>query len=165
MKSRLEKEKFGNSINELRLAKGLTLEEFGALFNPSATPSIVSKWERGISLPAPEQMAIILQMFGKRLRNSIDIHELKIAPRYFKDILYQHKRFENRINDRNYKVGDLLMLKEFDQNGYTGNKLYVRVTYMTDAFTKDDYVCLGFEVLNNIYHNITFKKMGFLVEN
>lgn len=50
------------------------------------------------------------------------IHELKITPEYFKDVKSGHKRFELRKDDREYQVGDLLILKEFDKDHYTGHK-------------------------------------------
>lgn len=40
------------------------------------------------------------------------IHELKILPEYFNEIMYGRKKFEVRFNDRNFKVGDTLLLKE-----------------------------------------------------
>ena len=43
------------------------------------------------------------------------IHELKTLPEYFLDICTRSKNFELRKNDRNYKVGDCLVLKEFDE--------------------------------------------------
>lgn len=35
-------------------------------------------------------------------------HILKIQPQYFRDILYYHKTFELRKDDRDYKVGDCI---------------------------------------------------------
>ena len=42
------------------------------------------------------------------------IHELKILPEYFKAQKAGKKNFEIRKNDRDYKVGDKLVLKEYD---------------------------------------------------
>lgn len=39
-------------------------------------------------------------------------HELKIQPKYFRAILDGKKNFEIRKNDRGYKVGDKVVLKE-----------------------------------------------------
>lgn len=36
------------------------------------------------------------------------VHELKIAPEYFKDVRTGLKKFEIRKNDRDFKVGDRL---------------------------------------------------------
>lgn len=79
-------------------------------------------------------------------------HLLKIYPMYFKEILWNKKTFEIRKNDRDYKVGDILVLQEFDaaSQEYTGNKLEVEVTYLlqnTD-YLQEGYVCMGIKRLN-----------------
>ena len=47
------------------------------------------------------------------------VHELKILPEYFEAVDSLHKQFELRKNDRDYKVGDFLLLKEFEEGTYT----------------------------------------------
>lgn len=47
-------------------------------------------------------------------------HKLKISPKYFYDVCYSSKRFELRKDDRDYKVGDTLLLEEYDNGKYTG---------------------------------------------
>ena len=47
----------GQRIKSIRTKKGMTLEEFGALF--SAGKGLVSRWERGISTPNPERIKAI----------------------------------------------------------------------------------------------------------
>ena len=52
------------------------------------------------------------------------LHELKIEPQYFEDILHNGKNFEIRKDDRPYKKGDYLYLKEYLINGrYTGKEI------------------------------------------
>lgn len=58
------------------------------------------------------------------------IHELKILPEYFKPVSLYHKNFEIRKNDRNYKVGDELLLKEWDGEKYTGRTFHCFVSYI-----------------------------------
>ena len=41
-------------------------------------------------------------------------HELKIWPEYYKAINDKIKKFEIRKNDRNFKVGDQIVLREFE---------------------------------------------------
>lgn len=40
-------------------------------------------------------------------------HELKIWPQYFQPVLNGCMKFQLRRNDRNFKVGDELLLKEW----------------------------------------------------
>jgi len=75
-------------------------------------------------------------------------HELKILPKYFKDVVDGYKNFELRKNDRNFQVGDSLLLKEFDNGEYTGDSIQVVVTYILvggEYGLDKDYVILGIE--------------------
>lgn len=59
------------------------------------------------------------------------IHHLKILPPYFKAVAQQKKTFEARKNDRDYKVGDVLILEEWAPGtGYTGQMCARFVTYI-----------------------------------
>lgn len=76
------------------------------------------------------------------------IHELKIEPQYYEDIKIGLKTFEIRKNDREFKLGDILILNEYDSGAgtYTGQKiLIVRVTYLLNdpEYCKEGYVILG----------------------
>lgn len=57
------------------------------------------------------------------------IHKIKTHIRHFRDILHGAKTFEIRKNDRDYKVGDMLLLQEWD-NGYTNTELLAKVTHV-----------------------------------
>ena len=73
------------------------------------------------------------------------IHNLKIAPEYFKGVVSGAKPFEIRLNDRDYKKKDILVLEEFDNKGFTGKYIHVEVTCVTRFIDglKDNYVVLG----------------------
>lgn len=60
------------------------------------------------------------------------VHELKILPKYFKAVCDGSKTFEIRKNDRGFKVGDTLLLKEWDDNTRmpTGREVIAEVTYI-----------------------------------
>jgi len=71
-------------------------------------------------------------------------HELKILPQYFKSVKDGSKPFEIRKNDRDYKVGDTLILKEYDLEnmihvpggiigGYTGQEITKEITYILEG--------------------------------
>lgn len=48
---------------------------------------------------------------------TIKVHELKILPKYF----VRAKNFELRKNDRDFQVGEIVVLREWDaESGYTG---------------------------------------------
>ncbi len=74
-------------------------------------------------------------------------HELKCWPEFFKAMASLDKLFEIRKNDRDFKIGDILYLREWDpsQAVYTGAALTRRVTYLTDfpSAMKDGYICMG----------------------
>ena len=59
-------------------------------------------------------------------------HELKTWPDYFQAVWEGRKLFELRRDDRDFKVGDHLNLREWDpvSGEYTGRGVLVRVTYI-----------------------------------
>jgi hypothetical protein len=75
-------------------------------------------------------------------------HELKCWPQFFTAIAQGSKRHDlRRATDRDFQVGDRLLLREFDPalDAYTGRTQHVAVTYVTSA----DMPCaLSEEALN-----------------
>ncbi|GMQ56769.1 DUF3850 domain-containing protein [Vallitalea sediminicola] len=78
------------------------------------------------------------------------IHNLKIKGNYIKAIIYGNKTFEVRKDDRNFNIGDILILNEINTKGlYTGFNIKVKVTYILGRkeeekqFVKKGYVILG----------------------
>lgn len=57
-------------------------------------------------------------------------HELKIKSEYFQAVWDGRKKAELRKDDRGYKVGDILLLREVDGDEYTGSALAVQVTHI-----------------------------------
>ena len=57
-------------------------------------------------------------------------HELKIKPEYFQAVWDGRKRAELRKDDRDYHVGDILILREWECEEYTGSGIAVRVTHI-----------------------------------
>lgn len=83
-------------------------------------------------------------------------HELKIKSEYFMDIAKGAKKAEIRYNDRNYKVGDFLVLYEIDENGNrTGNQCTVIVSHILDdaEYLRDGYVMLSIGVMSRFVLN------------
>jgi len=68
------------------------------------------------------------------------IHELKTWPEYYQEIEVGNKTFEVRKNDRDYKVGDILHLREYYpkrtivedmiMEGYSGREMLTKVEYI-----------------------------------
>lgn len=73
------------------------------------------------------------------------VHELKTLPQYFKAVVSGEKTFEIRKDDRGFEVGDILILKEYNQGltdstgsekvviqeqGYTGKETRKTITYI-----------------------------------
>ncbi|MFD1884020.1 DUF3850 domain-containing protein [Paenibacillus wenxiniae] len=63
-----------------------------------------------------------------------NIHRLKLVQPYFNDVVSGAKTFEVRVNDRDFKVGDVLELLEYDPETtwLTDRSVRVRVTYILD---------------------------------
>ncbi len=76
------------------------------------------------------------------------IHELKILPEYFEAVTSGRKQFEIRENDRNFKIGDQLILREWSKNEYTGDSYKAEITYITNYAQRDGYVVLGIKMRN-----------------
>ena len=57
------------------------------------------------------------------------IHTVKIKPKYYEAVLSGEKNFELRKNDRNYQVGDLIRLKEYNED-FTGRDLVLKIKYI-----------------------------------
>jgi hypothetical protein len=59
-------------------------------------------------------------------------HELKIHPQHYRAVLLGLKKVDIRLNDRNYQVGDLLILNEFDPKTekYTSFQVKRKVDYI-----------------------------------
>ncbi|EOA7330802.1 RNA-binding protein [Enterococcus villorum] len=75
------------------------------------------------------------------------LHKLKINQEYFTPVLQGIKKFEIRLNDRNYSIDDIVLLQEIESESrrYTGRELEVRITYITDYEQKEGFVVFGFE--------------------
>ena len=79
-------------------------------------------------------------------------HIVKIDPEYFDDVVNKVKKFEVRKNDRNYKVGNIIELREFNRkrNEYTGRTITAEITYILDneEYVKENYVIFALEILD-----------------
>jgi len=88
--------------------------------------------------PYPDDKA--LEILQKALEEAVNatkdkseqsVHTLKSWPDAYQPLVEGRKRHEYRLNDRNYREGDELILKEWDPAGhsYTGRSCRVRCLY------------------------------------
>lgn len=73
--------------------------------------------------------------------------EKKILPKYFIEVIKDNKHFEIRKDEDNAQVGDILVLKEWDDGKYTGNETVITITYVLrnvpEYGLQDGYCILG----------------------
>ena len=98
------------------------------------------------------------------------IHELKTLPIYFEEVICGAKSFEVRKNDRNFKVGDMLALNEYDaeKKEYTGNSCLVYVDYILkdENYCKNGFVIMAIkpcEVYNKGLYDPIRREMSYIV--
>ncbi len=83
-------------------------------------------------------------------------HDLKTINPYFQDLWDDKKTFELRKNDRDYKEGDLLTLREFvcSPSHHTGRIIKARVTHIlrkAEMFgLKSGHVIMSIKVIAKI---------------
>lgn len=76
-------------------------------------------------------------------------HRLKTTPEYYQAVKAGDKTAEIRFNDRDFQVGDGLILDEYDpESGYTGESLNLgQITHVLKDFAglAPGYVMLSFK--------------------
>ena len=74
------------------------------------------------------------------------LHVLKVAPEHFDAVASGVKPFDVRRNDRPFRVGDMLQLRDYinGDDYYTGRVVQKAITYILD----DPHYCLcGYVIL------------------
>jgi len=76
-------------------------------------------------------------------------HVLKVWPEYFDALQSGEKTFELRKDDRGFRVGEWLHLREWDPRReiYSGRELYRKITYIISGKfgLENDFVCMAIE--------------------
>lgn len=77
-------------------------------------------------------------------------HLLKIAPEYFTAIVDGRKKFEVRLNDKNFQVNDILLLSEWCNGMYSGRVITAKITYTLKdtSFVKEGFIVMSIAVMN-----------------
>lgn len=75
------------------------------------------------------------------------IHDLKILPEHFLPVQEGLKKAEVRYNDRDFKTGDYLILREYrPEAGYSGRIVQRRIGHIADLNAMSEgYVLLSFK--------------------
>lgn len=81
-------------------------------------------------------------------------HDLKTWPSYFAEVGSRKKTFEVRLNDRDFAVGDELILSEYDPTKFggtfTGDQILTIITYVLHGGRfgiQEGHCVLGFNSL------------------
>jgi hypothetical protein len=88
--------------------------------------------------------------------------EKKILPEYFAAVRKRIKTFEIRKDDDNIQPGDILTLREWDGEKYTGNKLTREVTYVLrdcpEYGLMDGYCVIAIQPIgwNDVYYSPSY---------
>ena len=76
-------------------------------------------------------------------------HDIKLAATWYNDVHSGKKKFELRKNDRDYKVGDKLIMHEVCDGMETGRLIKAKIVYMLEEYKglEESYCILGTELL------------------
>ncbi len=88
-------------------------------------------------------------------------HFLKTWQQAFEAVISWQKLYEVRKNDRDFRVGDFVVLREFDEasNLYTGRSYHAKITYLTPGGSfglPEDLCVFGFARAGAICHSDYF---------
>lgn len=75
------------------------------------------------------------------MKDNTTWHELKTWPEYFQAIMDGSKMFEIRNNDRGFKQGDYLILKEWDpiKTMYTGAIISKKIGFILEGKMAENF--------------------------
>lgn len=73
------------------------------------------------------------------------VHEIKISPDAYRDVLRGIKTFEVRLNDRAYQRGDKVLMRLWENGSYNTQKppITATISYVTAFQQKDNWCVFG----------------------
>ena len=91
------------------------------------------------------------------INKDIRAHRLKTWKPYYQALADRKKKFELRKMDRDFRVGDTLILQEYDNENkmYTGRELEAIIDFMIIGGkfgVQDDYCCMSLTIMNPYSH-------------
>lgn len=95
-------------------------------------------------------------------RGGRKVHKIRIGASFFEDACSNSKSFELRKNDRDYKVGDILEMMEFEEGRNTGRMVQKLVTYMLEDYTglEDGYCIMATALVNKDWKALQYADLG-----
>lgn len=127
---KIDKKALGTRIKSLRLAKGYTLKDFSKLIQrenkeeSEITESIISRWERGVSVPSPNRLKAIASIEG------ISVDELLYGPqdeyitRLLREAILKNHHIELSADELSELFNTLLPRLSPHEFNYTADTLY-----------------------------------------
>lgn len=98
----------GQRIKQIRLRRGMTLEEFGELLK--AADSIVSRWENGISIPRPDRLKKIAKL------ENITVEELLYPNEIVQELINENASLRDEKRRLTAEAEDYLYSKTAKSN-------------------------------------------------
>lgn len=154
MSKKYNKKDIGQKIKIIRLKKGMTLEEFGKLFDTSK--GIISRWENGISTPTPERLKKIAELGGVSVAYITGISDYPIDEKQIEKLVY------STINDLLSSDCEILLKKAIQ---YFTNKEFDFAKITSDFYSSNIYNHIIKSDVNliNTYFAIWFE--DYLIES
>ena len=81
----------------------------------------------------------------------VKIHNVKLEGEYFKRVVSGEKNYEIRLNDRDYKQGDIIVLHELCVRAVelTGKRIIKEIGFITGYEQKEGYIVMALLNLTN----------------
>lgn len=139
----VDKKRVGQRIKAIRQAKGMTMEEFGSLFE--ATKGNVSLWEKGSSIPSNERLPLIAKIGDTTVKELLH----GTPEQYISNVI--HKSKTNRIIDTTVINAVISYYKDSGLNPYQDdgniNNLY---NHLLNIFSEVDYEEIESDKFKNV---------------
>lgn len=107
----------GLRIKKIRKKEGKTLEEFGELFSPPASKSIVSRWENGKSIPNVKRLQRLSEIANcsvdEILYGTLEENILMLMYRCLNYINVDYKYLTDILKVEGYSASEIYYMKNF----------------------------------------------------